>query len=68
MGVTDIWRRDATNLGPNRGPGYDVVFLDPPYDVGETELSSTLSLLVPHLAAGATVVIERSNDPIVAAR
>lgn len=40
---------------------FDLVFLDPPYDVGEAELSSTLSLLVPHLAAGATVVIERAS-------
>ncbi len=31
MGVTDVWRRDATRLGPNRGPGYSLVFLDPPY-------------------------------------
>ena len=42
-----------------RGP-FDLVFLDPPYDVGETELSSTLAILVPLLAAGADVVIERA--------
>ena len=30
MGTTDVWRRDATRLGPNRGPGYGLVFLDPP--------------------------------------
>jgi 16S rRNA (guanine966-N2)-methyltransferase len=33
-GVTKIWRRDATNLGPiNTGSGgpFDLVFLDPPY-------------------------------------
>ncbi|WES65193.1 16S rRNA (guanine(966)-N(2))-methyltransferase RsmD [Microbacter sp. GSS18] len=40
------------------GP-FDLVFLDPPYDVGETELAATLSLLAPHLAAAALVVIER---------
>ncbi len=33
-GVTDVWRRDATRMGPNRGPGYDLVFLDPPYGMG----------------------------------
>ena len=45
MGVTDIWRRDATNLGPNRGPGYDVVFLDPPYGqrLGEAALGSAIT-------------------------
>lgn len=42
------------------GTTYDLVFLDPPYDVGETELSSTLALLVPRLAEGADVVIERA--------
>jgi 16S rRNA (guanine966-N2)-methyltransferase len=33
-GVTRIWRRDATDLGPmNTGSGgpFDLVFLDPPY-------------------------------------
>ena len=36
-GVTKIWRRDATDLGP-LGPGaggpFDLVFLDPPYRKG----------------------------------
>ncbi|MGN6219322.1 MAG: RsmD family RNA methyltransferase [Microbacterium sp.] len=43
-----------------RGP-YDLVFLDPPYDVGETELAATLALLVPLVAAGADVIVERSS-------
>jgi len=33
-GVTKIWRRDATNLGPvatGSGGPFDLVFLDPPY-------------------------------------
>jgi 16S rRNA (guanine966-N2)-methyltransferase len=36
-GVTKIWRRDATDLGPiNTGAGgpFDLVFLDPPYRKG----------------------------------
>jgi 16S rRNA (guanine966-N2)-methyltransferase len=34
-GVTKVWRRDATDLGPagNMQP-YDVAFLDPPYGRG----------------------------------
>lgn len=34
-GVTKLWRRDATDLGPagNMAP-YDVAFLDPPYGKG----------------------------------
>lgn len=43
-----------------RGP-FDLVFLDPPYDVGEAELASTLALLVPALAPGASVVVERAS-------
>ena len=33
-GVTKIWRRDATNLGPlgaGAGGPFDLIFLDPPY-------------------------------------
>mgnify|MGYP006292309749 FL=1 len=33
-GVTRIWRRDATRLGENQGPPFDLVFLDPPYGKG----------------------------------
>lgn len=45
MGVTDVWRRDATKLGPNRGAGFDLVFLDPPYgkSLGEAALASAQS-------------------------
>jgi 16S rRNA (guanine966-N2)-methyltransferase len=43
-----------------RGP-FDLVLLDPPYDVGETELAATLALLVPLVAEGAEVVIERAS-------
>jgi len=30
-GASDVWRRDATKMGLNRGPAHDLVFLDPPY-------------------------------------
>ena len=43
-----------------RGP-FDIVFIDPPYDVGEAELATTLALLVPSLAPDAVVVIERAT-------
>ena len=43
-----------------RGP-FDLVFLDPPYDVGEIELTSTLALLVPLVSPEADVVIERAR-------
>ena len=47
-------------LAPSRD-SWDVVFLDPPYDLGEAELAHTLELLAPRLAPDATVVLERSS-------
>ena len=63
MGVTDVWRRDATSMGPNRGPGYDLIFLDPPYgkSLGERALASCLA--GNWLAPGALVVWEESVAP-----
>jgi 16S rRNA (guanine966-N2)-methyltransferase len=50
----------AAFLGGPRGP-YDLVFLDPPYDVDEGELTTALGLLLPSLTADATVVVERAG-------
>jgi 16S rRNA (guanine966-N2)-methyltransferase len=47
-------------LGGPRGP-YDLVFLDPPYDLAEAELTHALALLTSSLGDGATVVIERAS-------
>ena len=53
------WRRPA----PPDGPGYDVVFADPPYAVTDTELQTVLTRLVAGgwLAPQAVVVVERST-------
>ncbi|HEY9499547.1 MAG TPA: 16S rRNA (guanine(966)-N(2))-methyltransferase RsmD [Terrimesophilobacter sp.] len=40
---------------------WDLVFLDPPYELAETELLQNLESLLPRLAPGATVVLERSS-------
>jgi len=40
---------------------WDVVFLDPPYDLGEAELAHTLALLAPRVSPDAVVVLERSS-------
>ena len=47
----------------NQEPGYDLVFADPPYDVGEEEIALMLALLSGGgwLADGALVVLERSS-------
>jgi len=39
---------------------WDVVFLDPPYELGGTELRHNLEALVPRLTPDAVVVVERS--------
>lgn len=63
MGVTDVWRRDATRLGPNRGPGYGLIFLDPPYAMGLGERAMASAIEGGWLAPGAMVVWEDSQPP-----
>ena len=62
MGSTDLWRRDATKLGVNRGPGYDLVFMDPPYGkaLGEAAIQSALE--GGWLTDGALVIWEDSHE------
>ena len=50
-------------LGGSLGE-WDLVFLDPPYELGAPELVHNLVALIPRLAPGATVVVERATrDP-----
>lgn len=42
------------------GP-FDLVFLDPPYDVDEDELAETLAALAPVISDHASIVIERAS-------
>jgi len=67
MGVTDVWRRDATNMGPCRGAGYDLVFLDPPYGMGLGEKAVASCLANGWIAPGAMIVWEESVAPTVPA-
>lgn len=64
MGVTDVWRRDATRLCPNRGPGYGLVFLDPPYGKGLGEAALASARDGGWLAPGALVVWEEGAPPV----
>ena len=44
--------------------GWDLVFLDPPYELAGAELVDDLLLLAPRVAPDAVVVVERSaRDP-----
>ncbi len=40
---------------------YDVVFIDPPYEISNEEVSANLTALIPRLAKDATVMLERSS-------
>jgi 16S rRNA (guanine966-N2)-methyltransferase len=44
-----------------QGAGFDVVFLDPPYESGEAELADALAALTPLLDPDAVVLVERSS-------
>jgi 16S rRNA (guanine966-N2)-methyltransferase len=58
-GEARIERRDVAQLLRERPPSrFDVVFLDPPFDVA---LEPTLELLPPWLADGALIYVERPN-------
>ncbi len=63
MGTTDVWRRDATRLGPNRGAGYDLVFMDPPYGMALGEAALQSALEGGWLAPDAVLVWEASTPP-----
>lgn len=47
-------------LGQAAGRSFELVFLDPPYDVTDDELGDVLTALVPLLNDDALVVVERS--------
>jgi len=64
MGVTDVWRRDATRMGPNRGQGYGLVFLDPPYAQGLGEAALASCRAGGWLAPGALIVWEEGAAPL----
>jgi len=66
MGTTDVWRRDATRMGPNRGPAYTLVFLDPPYGKGLGERALASCVEGGWLAPGALIVWEESTPPALA--
>jgi 16S rRNA (guanine966-N2)-methyltransferase len=40
---------------------WDIVFIDPPYELGRAEVVHNLEALVPRLAPDAVIVLERSS-------
>jgi 16S rRNA (guanine966-N2)-methyltransferase len=52
---------DAFLAGAGEAATWTLAFVDPPYDLGEVELATTLGRLAPRLSEGALVVIERAS-------
>lgn len=52
---------DAFLAGAAGAPSWTLAFVDPPYDLGEVELATTLGRLAHRLSEGALVVIERAS-------
>ena len=66
-GVTKIFRRDATDLGPaGSNGGFALVFLDPPYGQGLAERALASAAEGGWLAPGAIAVIEERKGTTVA--
>ncbi len=65
-GVTKIFRRDATDLGPVANHGeYALAFLDPPYGKGLAEKALASAARYGWLADGAWCVIEERKDATI---
>ena len=66
-GVTRIFRRNATDLGPaGRHDTFGLVFCDPPYGKGLGELALASATGGGWLAEGAIVVLEEQSGAAVA--
>jgi 16S rRNA (guanine966-N2)-methyltransferase len=66
-GVTKVFRRNATDLGPaGKHVGFGLAFLDPPYEQGLAERALVSAARGGWLAAGAVVAIEESRRASVA--
>jgi 16S rRNA (guanine966-N2)-methyltransferase len=66
-GVTKIYRRDATQLGPAAGRDrFDLAFLDPPYGQGLAERALSSAAAGGWLAPDTVAAIEEHKDAVVA--
>lgn len=66
-GITKIFRRDATDLGPaGKYASFDLAFLDPPYGHGLGERALVSAADNGWLAPGAIIVLEERKDTTIA--
>lgn len=56
-----VYELDAKKFLSKDNDGYDLVFIDPPYDYDDVALVELVSQLERHLNSGAVMVIERSS-------
>ena len=69
-GVTKIWRRDATDMGPlaaGAGGPFDLAFLDPPYRKGLAERALISLAGGGWLVKEALIVVETASDETLSA-
>lgn len=66
IGQCKIWRRDAANLGPCAPlPGFDLVFVDPPYGKGLGEKALASVVKGTWLNPGAVLVLEEAVKAVL---
>ncbi|MDQ1121924.1 16S rRNA (guanine(966)-N(2))-methyltransferase RsmD [Microbacterium trichothecenolyticum] len=56
-----VHRANVSTYLAASGAEWDLVFLDPPYDIGDDELTRALVALAPRLSPDATVIVERAT-------
>ena len=59
--VTKVANKSVQNFLNTDGGEYDLVFIDPPYEVVNEEVIQNLEALLPRLTKDAVVIVERSS-------
>ena len=60
-GRIEVVRQSVSAFLASAAGSFDLVFLDPPYDLGDDDLAAALATLAPLLTPDAVVVVERST-------
>lgn len=59
--VARVHRANASTYLESSTAEWDLVFIDPPYDVSDDEIARVLTALAPRLSADAAVIVERAK-------
>ncbi len=59
--ITKVTHKAVSSFLSTDTGEYDLVFIDPPYDISNAEVIENLEALIPHLTKNATVMVERSS-------